>query len=262
MTKVIISAAALAIVAGAASADRLPSQSVNSLEAVSISQSTLRGPGYTENFEAFSLGGGEQFGWTSAFPPNFTIENSGVPGFGARTAQHFSDVSDVAGFEIISPNFVAQGNIAADIQINDVGPAGTSLYQFVTVDTVAGFFNTRINFNSNGTIEALQAVGGVGVFAATTGSWTAGQQFRIGVEVLGDGTLNVYQNNSVIFTGVDIAFALTGANNGIDNVRIFAANTSLEGNDTLWLDNIGAIPAPGAAAVFGLAGLAGLRRRR
>jgi hypothetical protein len=261
MSKMIALAAGLVVVSGAAMAR--PSSDYSSFEAV-IPAGSVRGTTFVENFEAFNLGAAvPQFGWGSQFADNFSIVNSGVAGFGSRTAEHFSDASGFAGFEIISPTFASTDNIAADIRINNVGATGTgTLYQFVSQNTGAALVNTRINFNANGTIEALQAVGGVGVFSATSGSWSFGETFRIGVEVLNDGTLNIYQNNSLIFTGTDIVHAIQGASSGLDSMAIWAANTVAQGNDTLWLDNIGAIPAPGAAALMGLAGLAGLRRRR
>jgi hypothetical protein len=261
MKNMLVSSAALAMIAGAASANQLPSTSVNSLRAEATTNLTSpRGPGYTENFESFTLGNPNQAGWTGTL--NVAIVDSGVPGFGARTAATTSSGSGLGAFEFRSPTVGVQSSLAADVLINDAGALGTTLFQLLTVDSVGGFFNTRINFNSDGSIEALQAVGGVGVFAATTGSWAVGQTTRVGVEVLGDGTLNVYQDNSVIFTGVDINFAIGGASNGVDSIGNFSLNDAGTGADVMLMDNIGAIPAPGVAAVFGLAGLAGLRRRR
>lgn len=261
MTKMIISASALAIVAGAASADRVGSLSVDALSATPISFQAPRGM-YSENFEGFALGSGIQNGWNSAFAPNFTIVDTGIAGFGQRTAQHMSDESGFSGIEVRSPIFGPQSSIAADIRINDMGPVGTSLYQLVTIGSGSTTFNTRLNFNSDGTIEALQAVGGVGVFAMTTGSWSAGQVTRIGIEALGNGALNIYQDNSLIFSGLDINFVINGSASGIGELGIWALNDAATGADTMYLDNLAAIPAPGAAAVLGLAGLAGFRRRR
>ena len=204
------------------------------------------GVNIVQNFETFTLGAGcNQNGWTGfcAAGVGFLIEDvSGThPTFGIRTAKHQSDGSAVTGFEIVSPinATMETGIVAADIKISD----SASLYQFVPVNTVAAFFNTRVNFNVNGTIEALQISGvppcTTGVFAPTSATWTANTVMRIAVQVPGDGTLKIYKNGTQIFNGHDIAAfcAAAGTAQGINQVRIFAANAAGAATNLL-LDNI------------------------
>lgn len=210
-----------------------------------------------ENFETFTVGGFPSGGWTSNFDPNFSITDTNTIG-GVRSWLHTSDDSGFAdtGF---SPTFSeAHGIVAADIRIT-----GASVYQFNTASTSGGSYNTRINFNTNGTIDALQVVGGVGQFFPTTGTFTPGTTFQIAIETLPGGALNVYKDGVNIFTGTEINFALSGVGNGIGQALQFAGNTA-GGGGTMMIDNVTntIVPAPASLALLGLGGLVGSRRRR
>lgn len=210
-----------------------------------------------ENFESFATGNLPINGWASNFDPNFFIVDTATIS-GARSWRHVADDSGFAdtGF---SPAFTeAHGIVAADVHIT-----GASLYQFNTASTSGGSYNTRLNFNPDGTIEALQVVGGVGTFFPTTGTFTAGQTFQIAIETLPGGALNVYKDGVNIFAGTEINFAISGVGNGIGQALQFAAN-DVGGGGTMTLDNFTntIVPAPASLALLGLGGLVGSRRRR
>ncbi len=262
MVKCIGALVAAAAIVAPASANRI-SAAVDSLymDLGDAYYSQNRGVSYSENFETFPLGTGIVNGWTApSFIGNSFVVDHPKASFATRSMQHVSDDSGVAGFEMAGPQFAIEtGVLNADVIISN----NTSLYQMITVNNTSGFFNTRLNFETNGTIRALQAVGGVGVFSNTTGAWTPGVTTRIGIEVPGDGSLTVWQDGAVIFTGVDIPFALGNPSLGISQFTTFAANAAAAAMPTMTVDNINMqIPAPGALALFGAAGLAGLRRRR
>jgi len=200
----------------------------------------IAGVSYQEDFESgYVLGPGcDQNGWTGYCgpePDGFYIVNDSDPAFGNFSARHSMDGSTITGYEVVSPTFTLEtGLIEADIRIADT----TGLYQFITMNSSTNFFNTRINFESNGTITALQAADCVtGTFAATTGTWTPGVRTRIGVEVTPAGVLHIYQDGALIFTGHDIsAHCSPGQPVGIGQVRIWADNASA--TNSLTLDNI------------------------
>ena len=62
---------------------------------------------------------------------------------------------------------------------------------------------------------------------------------------------------------LNLPFALDGAGTDVDGQTLFAKSLATEGSTNGAIDIwITAVPTPGAAAVLGLAGFAGLRRRR
>lgn len=259
-----VSALILSAVVGMVPSPERANVRADSLNAGGSFVPATRGVSFSENFDGFALGSGIQNGWTGFFgapSDGFNIVSTGFAGFGAASAQHNADASGFAGYEISSPVFAAEtGGLFADVIMNP--GAAASLYQFVTVGNV-NTFNTRINFEADGTINALQAVGGVGAFQPTTGTWSAGVATRLGVVVPGDGTLQIIQDGNVIFTGIDIPFALGNASTGVQQFRVYSANTVAGVGANFIVDNINStVPAPGALALGGLGLLAAARRRR
>lgn len=205
----------------------------------------IAGVSFAEDFETFTLGVGcGQNGWACVAPGTWDVVNSGVTGFGQRTARSTASGTAAAAQDIRSPVFpLEQGIIQADIIINNTG----SLFQFNSLNTLAGagFFNTRLNFEASGVINALQIVGvppcTTGTFAATTGTWTPGVKMRIGIEVLSGNILRVYKDGVQIFTGHDIAqFCAAGDPDiGINQVRNFDSNVGT--TSTMDVDNISSV---------------------
>lgn len=203
------------------------------------------GVSYTENFETgFTLGPGcNQNGWTCAATQQFQIVNSGIAGFGSFSARSTSNGSGTAVAGVMrSPIFTLEtGRIEADLVISD----NVSLTQFTSVNTLAGagFFNTRVNFEANGAINVLQISGPppctTGVFSPTTGTWTPGVKFRIGVEVLPGNVLRVYKDGVQIFSGIDIAQHCSDGDPdiGINQIRDFHSNVA-GSTTTFTLDNV------------------------
>jgi cysteine-rich repeat protein len=163
---------------------------------------------------------------------NFPAELS----FGASSFQSRAGAGGTAGTGGASPIFTSQtGQIHADIVISD----NASLFQWNTVNSTAGFFNTRLSFEANGTIRALQVDPActVGTFADTTGTWSLNAKMRIGIEVLPGNVMRVYKDGVGIFTGHDIAqVCMPATPAGITRVQNFNSNT---GATTLMtVDNI------------------------
>jgi hypothetical protein len=256
--------AAIALTAGvvmlsdAASAQKAPSRARAGLSPTDTRlpsymiapEGGIAGVSFSENFEAFTPGPGcDQFGWAGFCGPAgdqvvFEIEANTPPDvtLGARSAVYNSEGSSIAFFDIQSPIFTLEpGRTDADITISDT----STLYQMVPVNNGAGFFNTRVHFELDGTIQALQVTDPactVGVFAATTATWTPGVRMRIGVETDGT-TLSIYKDGSVIFTGTDInSFCAPVAPAGIDQILFFSDNLTL--GSRMQIDNI----APGGGA--------------
>ncbi|MCI0362910.1 MAG: hypothetical protein L0Y44_00270 [Phycisphaerales bacterium] len=204
----------------------------------------IAGVTLSADFETgFVLGTGcGQAGWLcGAVPAGFDLVDSGIGGFGSFSArdQAFDPFGGTQ--DIVSPALAAPetGFVAADIVISNANSA----WQFNSVNTVAGFFNMRLQFETNGTIRALTVPNCAqpGVFVNTTGTWTPGVKMRIAFEVPGNGTVNVYKDGVQIFSGVDIAnFCAPAAVQGITQIRNF--NTNVGYTSTFTLDNVSNTP--------------------
>ncbi len=224
------------------------------------------GVSFTDNFEGYAPGPlAGQGGWFAGFDANMIV-SSNNPISGNNSGRHVSDGSAFGGIEVNSPLFPGEfGVIAADIVIN----GGGSLYQIGTGGGggAGTFFNTRVQFDLNGdiTVGQVNAAQTAFEFIDSGANWVVGQQMNIGIGADAAGVLTVALNGATIFTGEVTQFNLTGVGGVIDQWFIFAGNEGA-GNedgtgDTITFDNI-AVPTPGAVALVGLAGLAGMRRRR
>jgi cysteine-rich repeat protein len=200
----------------------------------------IAGVAFSENFESgytLGFGCGQNLWACGAGTGGFDIVNFPAQvTFGAFSYQSRAGAGGTAGTGGASPIFASQtGQTHADIVISD----NASLFQWNSVNTIAGFFNTRLNFEANGQIRALTVDPActVGTFANTTGTWAPNVKMRIGIEVLAGNILRVYKNGAVIFTGQDIAQICAAATPaGITRVQNFNSNT---GTTTLMtVDNI------------------------
>jgi hypothetical protein len=188
----------------------------------------IAGVSLSENFESgFAYGMCPQNGWGCT-----QVINHPEPTFGLYSLMNQAN----GGGGLGSPTFpVEAGQIHTDIIVNDT----TSLFQWNAVNNTAGFFNTRLNFETNGTIRPLQVDPActIGTFTATTGTWTPNVKMRIGIEVLPGNIMRVYQDGAQIFQGQDIAQVCSPASPvGISRVQNF--NSNIGNTATMVIDNI------------------------
>ncbi len=198
--------------------------------------SVVEGGGfYSEDFETFSVGPlVPQGGWASQFAANATVVDPGLSG-STRAALHTSDGSAFAGFEMQSPSF---GPEFGYIEMNQVLSGTTSLYQMVPLDENTGVFNTRINFEVDGsiTVGQLDMSGSSLIFEPSTGSWTPGTESTFGVEVTDAGELFVYQDGTEIFAGTEVNFALSGTPSPITALWSWSDNAGGATDTQTWDD--------------------------
>lgn len=209
------------------------------------------GPGYEEDFETFIVGQqvAGQNGWRSDFGLNTQVVQPGIVNISAR---HAMDGTFITGFEMNSASFPPQMALATDVLLTGT----TGLYQLIP-DSPSGFFITRLNFETDGSITVGQGDPActMFVFEPSLGFWSPGFVTRIGFEVPGDGSLTVYQDGFPIFTGQDLNDQCFAGPEGINELLTFADNVgtgSFDGaGDTLTLDNISSlidIAVPGVPA--------------
>jgi len=259
---------AVVLAAGStAMADRV-SFPADSLEAPPIARGGAERTGggiFFEDFETgFSVGTTPQNGWTSQFNPSAHFTNID-PIDGMMSFRHTSDGSSFSGFEQISPIFTPSfGVLAADVRLT----GSNSLYQFITVGDT-GTFSTRVNFETDGRIRVGQVdmSGTMFEFIDSGSTWSVGNTFNFGIGVRQTGELDIYLDGAIIFSGLETNFVLSGNAAPIDQWLSFTNNVgsgTVGGTgDTMTVDNFGkVIPTPGALALFGLAGLGAVRRRR
>jgi hypothetical protein len=140
-------------------------------------------------------------------------------------------------------------NTAGAGAINSLaGSAGAGWYPAIGANTTtnpyarAGYYNGASNV-----AKASSTIAGNNIAAGGSldNAWMVGR-FVIEVTGLADGTVKT----------MTMKFAVAGKNNGVTTVT-GATNAAYRYNQTLTF----AVPAPGAAALLGLAGLVGRRRR-
>ena len=219
------------------------------VKVVSAPPGGVAGVGFAEDFESgFALGSGcTQNGWTCGpAPGGFDIVNIPTePTFGGFSSQDQATGSGNGLREMRSPQFTLEtGEISADILINDA----SNLWQWLAINTATGVVNTRISFNTNGSITVLQPPAGGppcagGAFAVTTGTWTPGVTMRIGIEVQPGNVLIVRKNGVQIFSGQDISQACAAANPNVGIGQMSNYNSNAGFTSTMTVDNIsGAAP--------------------
>ncbi len=120
------------------------------------------------------------------------------------------------------------------------------LYQLVPLNLYEGeyYASTRISFEPDGRITAGQRSTYCGGFEfhQTAGSWRPGERTRVAIEVPGNGTLNLYQDGELIFSGYDSVYWCEGRPGPITGVAVWSSNEgrgTFDGiGETLTLDNI------------------------
>ena len=145
-------------------------------------------------------------------------------------------------------NFTNYSTAGAGTVNSLAGSAGAGWYPAVGANTStnpyarAGYYNGASN-----TAKATSTIAGNNIAAGGSldNAWMVGR-FTIEVTGLADGTLK----------SMTMKIAVAGKNNGVTTVT-GATNAAYRYNQTLTF----AVPAPGAAALVGLAGLVGRRRR-
>lgn len=248
MKKTILFFCAFAAVAFAQETKR-PNLPSDTLTATS-SMSGTRVSNWTDDFESYAVGSPftPNNGWTSNYYSNTEIIASGITG---QSVRHNSDGFSYGGMELISPLFDADFQMLNfDVSID----AATGIYQIATVDSASNYYNTRLQFELDGSITALQTSDCYyGTFALTSGTWVPGTVYTFGIAVTDDGVLNIYQDGVLIFSGDDIsAFCGSGSQTGMDYFQVYASNTA---NNTMTLDNISLSSSLAAIPTMGEWGL-------
>ena len=210
-------------------------RSVDSLHSPFEPAQVLGGSFYEENFETFTVGPlVPQGGWSSDFEANATVVDPGLNG-STRAALHTSDGSSFAGFEMRSPVF---GPEFGYIEVRQSLSGTTSLYQIVTVDPNTMTFNTRINFETDGTITVgqLNDAGDALEFLPSSGSWSVDTETVIGIQVTDAGELFVYQDGTEIFAGTEVNFDISGTPGQIGELYSFSDNVGGDTDTQTWDD--------------------------
>lgn len=132
-------------------------------------------------------------------------------------------------------------------------------------DSGAGLLTWRVEFNyaaSNGGDGHIYYVdtnanAGAGAFIDTGVSWVATSYKTVTVNI-NAGTIDYFYGGSLIATQI----GLNGGGATYDTVQLYHDNYEISGESFRW-DNINfTVPAPSAAGLLGLGGLAAARRRR
>ena len=277
-TMILAATAAVAVCASSAFANETTPTSPTDLVAIANGNGPSTRSGPSEDFESFPLGGFGTVttvnGWSLGSA--WGIEDSSIGGAGGNRALGLNNPSPTAaGSSFFSPAQSPSFGVAAlDMRI-DAMPTTADNFGLQTQSATTGTtaINTRLIFQNDGTVDVLQVEAGAGVFVEEIFTWTPGEEFQVGVETLADGTLNVYKNAALVFTGTEINSSLGNPNGTADQWvgQIFLGNTAGNGSGIggaydATFDNFGttlrAVPEPASLGLLGLGGLALIRRRR
>jgi hypothetical protein len=219
-----------------------------------------------EQSEGFNAGPiNTQNGWT-----NFTA-NDNIPAISTANphtgAQHLRNSKGPGANSSLngafSPNFGPQDPGSYNVNVwfasNDLGGAD---HMLIAQAPSQGFLTWRLHFQWQGQIQVLDDLGSGLQFVNTGATWTADGVYR---EVL---VKTDYDTNTIdyYYDGVHIYSSAAGvfAGTSVEQVILASDNWYIQGGWGDW-DNLmiyQKVPAPGALALLGLAGLVGVRRRR
>ncbi|TVQ31853.1 MAG: PEP-CTERM sorting domain-containing protein [Phycisphaeraceae bacterium] len=204
-----------------------------------------------------------QNGWTT-FTANMNapVISTANPASGAQHLRITEGPGAGGSFNgAFSPNFgqTAQNKrsiTSVDIFHSDLDGADANIVGQTPTD---GLTSWRVVLNFEGGIFVLDDIGLGLQFVDTGVSWTPGEYKNLKVDFdPANDAIDYYYDNALIYTGS--VFGGTSVDQAIlfaDNFFSFAPGSFID------YDNFSIIvPTPGALALFGLAGLAGVRRRR
>ena len=161
-----------------------------------------------------------------------------------------------------SPNWGAQapGRYITSVMFASNDPGGAD-NMFVGQAPSQGFLSWRIHLDWQGRVMVLDNLGPGLAFHDTGHTWAADGQYRE-IKVDFDGNANsikYYYDGALVWTSVAGVFAGTS----VEQVILFGDNFHTAGTGWSDWDNLSiVVPAPGALALLGVAGLVGVRRRR
>ncbi len=144
------------------------------------------------------------------------------------------------------------------------GPIPGGFFTYSSIDGATYSYNDLVGVGpSAGFGNPANWVGAnyfVDSFAINFGGGRSGFEWQ-GSSLLGGTTYDLYVNGGYLATlNNNVRYIVTSSNNDIFDVRLYDPAGGAEG---IWGDAIVyVIPAPGAAALLGLGGLAAVRRRR
>jgi MYXO-CTERM domain-containing protein len=173
-----------------------------------------------------------------------------------------------------TPKMAKAENPYLSVQVYNGEMQGSVHFYTFAVDAPLTTFGSHTNYayrgitvNSDGTVTTYRhstVSGGSGNFAMQSG-WNT-----IAMQLTSDGTLNYLLNGSIFYSVANAGGTASSpvAHNYLMDAWNAAAGFRSEAGASMLFDNFvvgsggGVIPAPGALALLGVAGLAGARRRR
>jgi hypothetical protein len=279
MSNVIKTAAAVAVVAGAAMSATASVKNFGALAPEALgSRPMLRGtPNIGIGFEAsegFVLGNiAGQNGWldnsvVGAVRGTMQVQNGVNSGNGSPNALRLSQGPQAQNqFGIAqAPDSPGSDRITVDTRIDDNGGGNYFVRGLFLAPAGAGL-SFRVEFDYRGTIFVQNPVSGT--FEDTMDAWVPNQYNNLDVRIIDNDLTTSIQ----YFYGGNLIHTSTGAPAGLvidlvqfghDNFQgIGLGSFSGGGNPAAgYFDNLNAIPTPGALALLGLGGLITGRRRR
>jgi hypothetical protein len=219
---------------------------------------TLAGGGSTA-FQVANVAGRARTGTQYVTYSTASISGSNWQWFEPQ-AQTATDLADPASSIVRVSVWVNVFAASAATGVTRISYAGLDCYDITGVGRL-GF----IRIGSNGTIDLNN---GTSAISGTMTGFALNQWNKVSIEFdYGADKLRWYLNDVQIVTsavaGFDTFTATTFGDADIYGTRSTATGTTTGGHTLLWDDySVQTIPAPGAIALLGVAGLVGARRRR
>lgn len=268
MQKVVKSAVALAVIAGAAAGASASIKSPVALQPELLgSRFAVRGTTTSIGFEAaegYALGAiGGQNGWLDN-APNGTMEvqDGAGAGNGSPNALRLSEGPQGLGtFGIAqAPATINASGASVDTRIDDDLGANYFVRGLAVIGSSA-FVSFRVEFDYQGNIWLQDPT--TGTFSDTGVAWVPNQYNQLTVSY-GATTVDFsYGGNPLGSTPLPTFGGFFDVVQfGQDNFQGFGNGSFSGGVPAAYFDNLTVIPAPGAMALLGLGGLVAARRRR